>query len=226
MEARPPLLETRDLRRVYPDGNVVAVDNVNLRIRHGEFVAIMGPSGSGKSTLLSLLGALDVPTAGTVLYEGQSLEAIGNLDELRSKKIGFVFQSFYLLPTLTALENVQIPMFEGDRTRRDRQLRAETLLSQVGLGHRLHHLPSHLSIGERQRVAIARSLANDPLLILADEPTGNLDSQTAGGIMDLFVELHESKDTAIVLITHSAEVAAYAQRTIHVQDGNLTDDVT
>ena len=224
MDARAPLIETRSLGKVYPDGKVEALNDVNLEINRGEFVAVMGPSGSGKSTLLSLIGALDVPTTGAVLFEGSALDEIGNLDEFRSKKIGFVFQSFYLLPTLTALENVQIPMFEGSRSRQQRIERATALLTQVGLSHRLHHRPSQLSIGERQRVAIARALANEPTLLLADEPTGNLDSKTASEVLALFTQLHADHQTTLIMITHSEDVASYAHRCVRVQDGRIVQD--
>jgi putative ABC transport system ATP-binding protein len=224
MDARAPLIETRSLGKIYPDGHVEALTDVNLKVERGEFVAIMGPSGSGKSTLLSLIGALDVPTSGSVLFEGAVLDEIGSLDEFRSKQIGFVFQSFYLLPTLTALENVQIPMFEGPRSREQRIERATTLLTQVGLSHRLHHRPSQLSIGERQRVAIARSLANEPMLLLADEPTGNLDSKTTAEVLALFTKLHDEHRTTLIMITHSEQVASYARRCVRVEDGRIVED--
>ncbi|MGH7223180.1 MAG: ABC transporter ATP-binding protein, partial [Gemmataceae bacterium] len=181
-----PLLHTDRLCKTYPDGQVNALVEIELSIRRGEFVAIMGASGCGKSTLLNLLGALDQPTSGEVCFEGQPLSAIPNLDRFRARKIGFVFQSFFLLPTLTALENVQVPMFEGPLIARQRIAKASELLELVGMSERARHRPGQLSVGQRQRVAIARALANDPVLLLADEPTGNLDSRTAAAVLDLF----------------------------------------
>ncbi len=221
---QPPLLRTERLSKLYPDGNVHAVENVSLSIRRGEYVAIMGPSGSGKSTLLNLLGALDVPTSGEIFFEDQPLSSVANLDRFRSQKVGFVFQSFYLLPILTALENVQVPMFEGPLSVSARINKAIELLELVGLTHRAKHLPVKLSVGERQRVAIARSLANDPMLLLADEPTGNLDSVSAEGIFNLFARLHKERGVTIVLITHDADLAARAQRIVRMQDGRIKSD--
>ncbi|MCA9263892.1 MAG: ABC transporter ATP-binding protein [Planctomycetales bacterium] len=220
----PPLLETRGLCKTFPDGQVQALVDVNLRIDAGEFVAIMGPSGSGKSTLLSLLGALDRPTRGSILFSGTPYSEWKNLDQLRALRMGFVFQSFFLLPTLTATENVQVPMFETDRSPRDRQHHATELLEVVGLSHRARHLPTKLSIGERQRVAIARSLANDPAILFADEPTGNLDSKNADDIMTLFRQLHADRAMTIVMVTHSDEIARYAQRLLRVRDGRIESD--
>lgn len=219
------LLETRGLTRLYPDGRVTALMDVNLRIERGQYVAIVGPSGSGKSTLLNMLGALDRPTSGEVLYEGVPLSGLSDLDRFRSERIGFVFQSFYLLPTLSAIENVQVPMFETSRPRGERVARARELLETVGMGHRLFHVPSMLSVGERQRVAIARALANDPAVLLADEPTGNLDTQNAGEILSLFARLHEERGMTLVVVTHSAEVAAAAHRTFQVRDGRVREMV-
>jgi putative ABC transport system ATP-binding protein len=194
---------------------------VSFTVRRGEYLAIMGPSGSGKSTLLNLLGALDRPTSGEICFEGQCLTAHKDLDRFRAQTLGFVFQSFHLLPTLTALENVQIPMFEGPRGRRDRVRKAQELLSLVGMSHRAGHLPAKLSVGERQRVAIARALANDPLLLLADEPTGNLDSASGCGVLDLFDRLHREQGLTLIVITHGPEVAARAQRTLWIRDGRI-----
>jgi putative ABC transport system ATP-binding protein len=220
----PPLLRTEHVSKLYPDGEVHAVEDVSLNIRTGEYVAIMGPSGSGKSTLLNLLGALDVPTAGEIFFEEKPLSAVANLDRFRSQKLGFVFQSFYLLPILSALENVQVPMFEGPLSVSERIKKARELLKLVGMSHRENHLPVKLSVGERQRVAIARALANDPMLLLADEPTGNLDSVSAEGIFNLFAELHRERGVTIVLITHDADLAARAQRIIRMQDGRIKSD--
>jgi putative ABC transport system ATP-binding protein len=221
----PPLIHAERISKLYPDGNVHAVEDVSLSIRRGEYVAIMGPSGSGKSTLLNLLGALDVPTSGEVFFEEQPLSSVANLDRFRSQKVGFVFQSFYLLPILNALENVQVPMFEGTLSVSARIKKAAELLELVGMTHREKHLPVQCSVGERQRVAIARSLANDPVLLLADEPTGNLDSVSAEGIFNLFARLHKERGVTIVLVTHDPDLAARAQRIVRVQDGRIKCDV-
>jgi putative ABC transport system ATP-binding protein len=181
----------------------------------------MGPSGSGKSTLLHLLGALDEPTSGDVIFEGKSLRQRTDLDRFRASTLGFVFQSFYLLPTLTALENVQIPMFESSLGPRERVKKAADLLALVGMTHRQRHLPAKLSVGERQRVAIARALANDPKLLLADEPTGNLDTTSGGIVLDLFDRLHRERGLTLVVITHDGQVAARAERTIMLRDGQI-----
>ncbi len=218
-----PLLRVENVSRSYDDGSVRALSDVSLTVSTGEYLAIMGPSGSGKSTLLNLLGALDRPTAGEVYFEGQPLSSFSNLDRFRASTVGFVFQSFHLLPTLTALENVQIPMFESALRSRARVDKAAKLLDLVGLSHRAHHLPQKLSVGERQRVAIARALANDPKLVLADEPTGNLDSASGKVILDLFDRLHQEQGLTLVVITHAPHVAARAQRTVWIRDGHLQD---
>jgi putative ABC transport system ATP-binding protein len=220
----PFLVRTEGLSKTYPDGRVNALVHVNVAVRPGEYVAVMGPSGSGKSTLLNLLGALDRPSAGKVYFDGEPLEDLGDLDHFRSQKIGFVFQSFYLLPTLTAAENVQIPMFEGPLGPSARAHKAAELLACVGMEHRANHLPAQLSVGERQRVAIARALANDPVLLLADEPTGNLDSHTAAEVLDLFAALHRQRGMTLAVVTHSPEVAERAQRIIRLRDGQLVED--
>lgn len=219
-----PLLRTCDLTKVYEDGAVTALAGVDLTIECGEWMAIMGPSGSGKSTLLHMLGALDFPTRGEVFFEGQPLSTIDSLDELRSGKIGFVFQSFHLLPNLTAVENVQIPMFEGPLGAAERKQRASELLETVGMSQRADQLPLRLSVGERQRVAIARALANQPILLLADEPTGNLDSQTGEEILDLFETLHREHGVTIVMVTHQSEVADRADRLVCMRDGRIESD--
>ena len=224
MNATEPLLVADDVSRLYSDGQVLALDHVSLAINEGEYVAIIGPSGSGKSTLLTVLGGLDHPTSGEVRFRGSVLSAGPTLDTLRAQHIGYVFQSFYLLPTLTALENVQLPMFETSRSPRDRISRAEDLLAIVGMSHRAGHLPAQLSVGERQRVAIARSLANEPTVLLADEPTGNLDSKTGEEILQLFQSLHEKHQMTLVVITHSDEVAKRAKRIVEVRDGRICRD--
>lgn len=218
------ILRAEGLTKIYEDGQVRALDDVSLEIRRGEYVAIIGKSGSGKSTLLSLLGGLDTPTSGTVYFDGQPLNVFGNLDRFRSEKLGFIFQSFYLLVNLTALENVQVPMFETRRAPAERVARAKQLLELVGLGHRMHHLPQQLSVGERQRVAIARSLANDPPLLMADEPTGNLDTNNAKAVFELFDRLHREQGRTIILITHDPNFARLAERIIHVRDGRVTSE--
>ncbi len=219
-----PLLRAERLGKVYPDGQVNALVEVTLSIRCGEYVALMGASGSGKSTLLNLLGALDRPTSGEVYFDNRPLSQIDDPDGFRSKKIGFVFQSFFLLPTLTALENVQIPMFEGSLGARQRAAKAADLLDLVGMKDRAGHRPGHLSVGQRQRVAVARALANDPVLLLADEPTGNLDSHSAAAVLDLFDHLHRDKGMTIVLVTHGQEVAERAERIVRLRDGRICAD--
>lgn len=216
-----PLLRTDRVSRLYPDGEVTALREVTLAVPRGRYLAIMGPSGSGKSTLLNLLGGLDRPTSGEVFYEQQPLSQMASLDEYRAREIGFVFQSFLLLPTLTACENVQIPMFETDLPPRAREQKANELLAAVGMSHRAGHLPHRMSVGERQRVAIARALANDPPLLLADEPTGNLDSQSGAAVLELFDQLHQQRGVTLVMITHSDEVASRAEETIHLRDGRI-----
>jgi putative ABC transport system ATP-binding protein len=219
-----PLVELRQVARTYRDGGVRALDGVSLSIPAGEFLSIMGPSGCGKSTLLHMIGALDVPTAGEVLFRGVPLAAVDDLDRLRAREIGFVFQTFYLLPNLTARENVQLPMFGDGRAEAERARRADELLALVGLANRSDHLPTQLSIGQRQRVAIARALANDPALVLADEPTGSLDSRSGAEVMDLLGRLHAEHGTTLVVVTHDAAVAARARRTIRMLDGRIVDD--
>ena len=215
------LLETRDLAKSYDGGRIQALRGVDLEVDAGEFVAIRGPSGSGKSTLLHLLGGLDTPSRGEVLYRGRTLSECADLDAYRSQSVGFVFQAFHLLPTLTALQNVQVPMCEGNRTRRERLERAEALLREVGLEERLQQYPNELSAGERQRVAIARSLANGPEILLADEPTGNLDSESAARILDLLGGLQSERNLTLLVVTHDPEVAKRAQRQVHFRNGRI-----
>jgi putative ABC transport system ATP-binding protein len=219
-----PLLSAEHLRKVYPDGNVVALEDVSLAIAPGEHVAVMGPSGCGKSTLLNLLGALDRPDSGEVFFEGVPLSRQRSLARLRSRKVGFVFQSFHLLPTLTALENVQVPMFGGPLSASGRARKARDLLETVGMLHRGKHTPSRLSVGERQRVALARALANDPVVLLADEPTGNLDSRSAAEVLDLFSSLNRDRGLTLVIVTHSPEVARRCGRVLWMSDGRLVKD--
>jgi ABC-type lipoprotein export system ATPase subunit len=222
--ATGPLVSLVGVGRTYRDGNVQALAGVSLEIAAGEFLSIVGPSGCGKSTLLHLIGGLDRPTAGSVAFRGEPLERIRDLDRLRAREIGFVFQSFYLLPNLTAAENVQVPMIGDGRPDPERERRAADLLARVGLADRVAHLPASLSIGQRQRVAIARALANEPALVLADEPTGSLDSRSGAEVMDLLEELHAERATTLVVVTHDASVAARAARRIAMLDGRIVAD--
>lgn len=212
------------VQRLYPNGKVLAVNDVTLQIDRGEYLAIMGPSGSGKSTLLNLIAGLDRPTAGEIYFEGTSLSQRRFRNRLRVDKVGFIFQSFNLLPTLTACENVEVPMFEGPLGRVARRQKALELLGLVGLGSRWNHLPSQLSGGEKQRVAVARALANDPLALLADEPTGNLDTVSGEELLALFDLLHLEKNVTPIVVTHSPEVAARAHRLIRFRDGRIVED--
>jgi ABC-type lipoprotein export system ATPase subunit len=216
------LLRAVGLSKTYPDGEVQALRGISLEVREHETVAIVGPSGCGKSTLLHLLGGLDTPTAGEIYFRGTPLSQIDR-DQYRAHEIGFVFQSFHVLGTLSAVENVQIPMFETALSRRQRVERAEWLIDQVGLAQRRNHRPMHLSVGERQRVAIARALANEPSLLLADEPTGNLDSQSQTEVLELLNDLRQKRGLTLVIITHSPEVAAAAERVIRMKDGRVVE---
>jgi ABC-type lipoprotein export system ATPase subunit len=217
-----PLLRAEGLTKTYPDGEVQALRGVSLDVERNESVAIMGPSGCGKSTLLHLLGGLDRPTEGEIYFRGTPLSRIDR-DQYRAREVGFVFQSFHILSTLSAVENVQVPMFETALARRQRIERAEALIEQVGLTHRRNHRPMHLSVGERQRVAIARALANEPSLLLADEPTGNLDSRSQDEVLQLLDDLRQRQGLTLVIVTHSPEVAAAAQRVIRMKDGRVLE---
>ena len=222
------LIQTRGLRRVYDldAGRVVALDHVDLDIEKGDFVAVMGPSGSGKSTFMNLVGCLDKPTAGHYSLGGTTVESLdaNGLAHLRNREIGFVFQQFNLLPRLDALSNVELPMIYAGVDRRHRRERALNALRRVGLADRSHHRPMQLSGGQQQRVAIARALVNNPSLLLADEPTGALDSKTAAEILALFQELNREGAT-IVLVTHDADVARHARRLVRFKDGRVIEDV-
>jgi len=217
-----PLLRAEGLTKTYPDGEVQALRGVSLDVERNEAVAIMGPSGCGKSTLLNLLGGLDRPTEGEIYFRGTPLSRIDR-DQYRAREIGFIFQSFHVLSTLSAVENVQVPMFETTLDRRQRVERAEALIEQVGLAHRRNHRPMQLSVGERQRVAIARALANEPSLLLADEPTGNLDSRSQNEVLQLLDDLRQRQGLTLIIITHSPEVAAAAQRVIRMRDGRVLE---
>ena len=215
--------EARGLKKNYEGGNVAALRGVDFQIREGEFVAIVGPSGCGKSTLLQMLGSLDKPSDGLLEYRGRSIAGLAEPADYRATEIGFVFQAFHLLPTFTVSENVQIPMFETGMSRKEREVRAHELLTSVGLAHRLKHYPSELSGGERQRVAIARSLANRPSVLLADEPTGNLDSANAEQVVELLLKLHRELGMTLVLVTHDLGIAALATRVIRMKDGQVIE---
>ena len=218
------IIETQDLSRVYGDGEQIrALDHVNLTVAPGELVAVMGPSGSGKSTLLNVLGALDRPTSGKVFVNGQDLSKIRNHDNFRGYTVGFVFQLHNLLPTLNALENVEVPMM-GHLSANSRRKRAKELLGLVGLGDRMKHLPSQLSGGQRQRVAVARALANNPPLVLADEPTGNLDSTSGAELMMLINDLNHSQGTTFIVVTHDLNVARQTHRVVMMADGQIVRD--
>ena len=216
-----PLLEVRNLCKSYDEGRIEALRGVDLSIAAGEYVAISGPSGSGKSTLLQLLGGLDTATSGEVLFQNAALGTAVNLDTYRARQVGFIFQAFYLLPTLTAIENVQVPMLALDLLPSNRAQRAESLLHEMGMGHRLNQYPNQLSAGERQRVAIARALANAPSILLADEPTGNLDSVNSARIMEILIGIQKQRGMTLIIITHENEIACCAPRHIRIRDGRI-----
>jgi putative ABC transport system ATP-binding protein len=222
------LIEVRDLWKTYVMGSeeIHALRGVSIQIERGEYVAIMGPSGSGKSTLMNLIGCLDTPTRGSYLLNEKQVSQMNDneLAQIRNEEIGFVFQTFNLLPRASALQNVELPLVYAGVATRDRQARAKAALEKVELGSRMTHKPNELSGGQRQRVAIARALVNNPSILLADEPTGNLDSKTGSEIMALFARLHQAGNT-IVLVTHEADIAAFAHRTIHLRDGQVEKDV-
>jgi len=224
MEERSVIVETRDLVKVYGDGaEVRALDGANMSLHRGELVTVMGPSGSGKSTLLNMIGALDRPTSGQVVVKGEDLSSIRDLDAFRAQQVGFVFQLHNLIPTLTALENVEIPM-HGQARGRHRRKRTQELLDLVGLIDRASHLPSQLSGGERQRVAVARALANQPAILLADEPTGSLDTTAGQEIMELLQKVNRERGMTIIVVTHDRKVARMTQRILTLEDGRIVDD--
>jgi len=224
-----PLIKISNIKRDFPLGNeiVYVLKGIDLEINKGEYVALMGPSGSGKSTLMNILGCLDTPTSGTYILNGKHVSEMQD-DELagiRNKEIGFVFQTFNLMPRTTALDNVALPMVYAGFSKSERVERATEVLTQVGLNDRMDHKPNQLSGGQRQRVAVARALVNKPSIILADEPTGNLDSKTSVEIMNLFNEIHKQGNT-VILVTHEEDIAAYAHRIIRLRDGIIESDTS
>ena len=214
-------VEIKDLYKSYENGKIKALNGINLTIREGEFVSIIGPSGSGKSTLLNMLGALDIPDSGNISVAGQDLNSSKKLNEFRSEKIGFIFQLHNLIPNISVVENIEIPMYTQGLSSSEMRSRALSLLDDVGLKDKAKILPNKLSGGERQRVAIARALANEPSIILADEPTGSLDSKTSSKILKLLIDLHESKNVTLIIVTHDMDVAKLAGRVIEVLDGEI-----
>jgi putative ABC transport system ATP-binding protein len=224
-----PIIETQDLWKTYVMGSeeIHALRGVDLSLERGEYVAIMGPSGSGKSTLMNLIGCLDTPTKGSYLLNGKQVSQMNDneLARVRNEEIGFVFQTFNLLPRASALHNVELPLVYAGVPSKERQERAREALRKVELENRMDHKPNELSGGQRQRVAIARALVNNPSIVLADEPTGNLDTKTGVEIMSLFQRLHDTGNT-IVLVTHEADIAAHAHRVVHIRDGRVEKDVT
>lgn len=222
-----PIIEIKEIKRDFPLGGetIHVLKGVNLTINKGEYVALMGPSGSGKSTFMNVLGCLDTPTSGSYVLNGKDVSKMtdNELAEIRNKEIGFVFQTFNLLPRTTALDNVALPMVYAGYKKPERVARASKVLTQVGLSDRMDHQPNQLSGGQRQRVAVARALVNSPSIILADEPTGNLDSKTSVEIMGLFGDIHANGNT-VILVTHEEDIAAYAHRVIRLRDGVIESD--
>ena len=227
MAGEQPLIRARELRKTYHVGDQVvhALDGLDLDIGTNEYVALMGPSGSGKSTLMNMLGCLDSPTSGTYTLNGQDVSRLEDdaLADIRNREIGFVFQTFNLLPRYTALENVALPMVYAGFSKAERISRAQEVLHQVGLGDRMGHRPNELSGGQRQRVAVGRALVMRPSIILADEPTGNLDSATSEEVMELFGDIQKAGNT-VILVTHEEDIAAYAHRVVRLRDGRLESD--
>ncbi len=227
MKTSNSLIDIKQIKRDFVLGSEIinVLKGIDLQINKGEYVALMGPSGSGKSTLMNILGCLDTPTSGTYILNSKDVSQMhdDDLAEIRNKEIGFVFQTFNLLPRTTALDNVALPMIYAGYSKSERSARATTVLKQVGLGDRMDHQPNQLSGGQRQRVAVARALVNNPSIILADEPTGNLDSKTSVEIMNLFNDIHKNGNT-VILVTHEEDIARYAHRIIRLKDGLIESD--
>ncbi|MBU5574957.1 MAG: ABC transporter ATP-binding protein [Candidatus Aenigmarchaeota archaeon] len=223
------IIELVNVSKIYKLDNVEvkAISNINLKIKNGETVAIMGPSGSGKSTLLHIIGCLDKPSSGKVIIDSKDVSKLNEnqLAEIRRQKIGFVFQFFYLIPSLNALRNVMFPMlFTNNLNKEEKEKKAIELLELVGLKNRIYHRPAEMSGGERQRIAIARALANDPQIILADEPTGNLDTEKGKAIIDLLLNLNKEKNITLIIVTHDSYIASHAKRIIKLKDGKIISD--
>ncbi len=221
MNSQSSIIQLKNVKKHFENGMIRALDGVSLEINRGEYVSIVGPSGSGKSTLLNLIAALDTPTEGTVTIDEIAIDEHADLDELRSHQIGFIFQLHNLLPHLTALENVMIPMHEVPGSKKQKAAKALGLLKLIGIGHLADKKPTKLSGGERQRVAIARSLANDPAIILGDEPTGDVDTTTGQEIMDILQKLNRDKGVTLIVVTHAPEIARQASRIIEIRDGRI-----
>jgi putative ABC transport system ATP-binding protein len=223
--AKGAIIKLDNVWKIYKMGEVEvpALRGINLEVKNGEFLAVMGPSGSGKSTAMNMIGVLDIPTKGSIYLEGQDISKLSESDlaQIRGKKIGFIFQQFNLISTLSAMENVALPMIFQNMPKGERVSRATELLEMVGLGERTHHKPNELSGGQQQRVAIARALINDPEVILADEPTGNLDSTSGHKVLDFLKDLHTKEKKTIVMVTHDADIAKHAQRVEYLYDGQI-----
>lgn len=225
MKKKGPVIELKNVWKTYKMGEIPvhALRGLTMKVNHGDFLAVLGSSGSGKSTAMNMIGALDVPTKGTIYLEGKDISKLdeSELAQIRGRKIGFIFQQFNLIPSLDALHNVTLPMIFQRYPYEKRKKRAQELLTLVGLKDRMHHKPKELSGGEQQRVAIARALANDPEVILADEPTGNLDTKTGVQIMEILTKLHKSKNKTIIMVTHDLDLVKYAHRVTYLKDGQV-----
>ncbi|MCD4704422.1 MAG: ABC transporter ATP-binding protein [Methanosarcinaceae archaeon] len=226
MEDNPNIIEIRDLVKVYTDGlGVRALDNLDLTVKRGEFLSIIGPSGSGKSTLLHMIGILDTPTSGTVLIDGRNVTSMSDAErsQARNEMLGFIFQHHHLLPDFTALENVMMPLLIAGKSRKDANKAAQELLAEVGLSDRMEHRPNQLSGGQNQRVAVARALVNDPMIVIGDEPTGNLDTRSSDRIYELLRKLNREHKQTFILVTHDEQMAEKTDRIVRLVDGKIVD---